>query len=59
VDTAELMFNQENGKRHLYVSLDGSATVLDENHNCISAYGKGKFDPSIKAIIELIEVMKK
>ncbi|MDR0804799.1 MAG: hypothetical protein LBN42_03330 [Oscillospiraceae bacterium] len=55
VDTAVIMLYQENGERYMYLSLDGSAIILVENNNCICSYGKNKFDPSIKAILEIIK----
>lgn len=53
VDTAEVMFDQIT--RNMYLSKDGSATVLIENHRVISAYRKENFDPAIKAIFKVIE----
>jgi len=53
VDTAEIMFEQ--GNRIMYLSKDGSATVIIENRRLISAYGKEIFDNGIKAILEVIE----
>ena len=53
IDTAEIMFDQ--GNRAMYLSKDGSATVIIENRRLISAYGKENFDNGIKAILEVIE----
>ena len=52
VDSAEIMFEQ--GNRAMYLSKDGSATVIIENRRLISAYGKENFDKGIKAVLEVI-----
>ena len=52
VDTSEIMFDQ--GNRTMYLSKDGSATVIIENRHLISAYSKEYFDPAIKAILEVL-----
>ena len=54
IDNAEVMFEQKNSRR-MYLSYDGSATVLVEQGRLISAYGKDRFDDGIKSIIEVIE----
>ena len=53
VDSAEIMFDQ--GNRTMYLSKDGSATVIIEYKRLISAYGKENFDKGIIAILEVIE----
>ena len=53
VDTSEVMFDQ--GSRTMYLSNDGSATVIIENKRLISAYGREHFDPAIKAILEVLD----
>jgi hypothetical protein len=53
VDTAEVMFDQKT--RNMYLSRDGSATVLVENGRVISAYRRENFDPAIKAIFEVVD----
>jgi len=52
VDTSEIMFDQ--GNRTMYLSNDGSATVIIENRRLISAYSREHFDPGIKAILEVL-----
>lgn len=53
IDTAEVMFNQ--GNRNMYLSRDGSATVIMESNRLISAYGKNEFDRAIKAVWKVID----
>ena len=53
INTSEIMFDQ--GNRTMYLSQDGSATVIIENKRLISAYGREHFDPAIKAILEVFE----
>lgn len=52
IDTSEVMFDQ--GNRNMYLSKDGSATVIMENKRLISAYGKKDFDEATKAVLEAI-----
>ena len=52
VDTSEVMFDQ--GNRTMYLSNDGSATVIIENKRLISAYGREHFTPGTMAILEVI-----
>jgi hypothetical protein len=53
VNTSEIMFEQ--GSRTMYLSNDGSATVLIENRRLISAYGRKDFDYAIIAILEVLD----
>jgi len=53
VDTSEIMFDQ--GNRCMYLSNDGSASIIIENRRLISAYGREHFDPAIKAILEVLD----
>jgi len=53
VDTSEVMFEQVN--RRMFLSQDGSATVIIENKRLISAYSREYFDPAILAILEVLE----
>jgi len=53
VDTSVVMFEQ--GNRTMYLSRDGSATVIIENKRLISAYGREYFDDAIKTILEVID----
>ena len=53
IDTSEIMFIQ--GDRTMYLSKDGSATVIVENRRLISAYSRENFDPAIKAILEVLD----
>jgi len=57
VNNSEIMFNQ--GNRNMYLSNDGSATVIIENKRLISAYGKELFNPGIIAILEVIENVRR
>jgi len=52
IDTSEIMFDQ--GNRTMYLSRDGSATVIIENKRLISAYGSKYFDEAIKSILEVL-----
>jgi len=52
VDTAKIMFGQ--GNRNMYLSRDGSSTVLIENSRLISVYRKTDFDKAIIAILEVL-----
>jgi len=47
------MFNQ--GSRNVYLSRDGTATVIMEKNRLISAYGKEKFDHATKAVWRVID----
>jgi hypothetical protein len=53
VDMSEIMFDQDS--RTMYLSNDGSATVLIENNRLISAYGRKDFDSAIMAILEVLD----
>jgi hypothetical protein len=53
IDTAKIMFEQKN-HRNMYLSYDGSATILVENKRLISAYSRKDFDRSILMILEEI-----
>ena len=52
INTSEVMFDQ--GNRNMYLSKDGSATVIVEKKRLISAYGKEDFDNATKAVLEVI-----
>ena len=52
IDSAEVMFDQDT--RTMYLSNDGSATVIVENKRLISVYRKEDFDPAIIAILEVL-----
>ena len=52
VNNAVVMFDQKD--RALYVSNDGNAVLLNRELRVISAYGKEKFDYSMKRILEVI-----
>ena len=54
VDTSEIMFIQ--GNRNMYLSKDGSATILIENNRLISAYGREHFHRGIIAILEVLGI---
>ncbi|MDR0936538.1 MAG: hypothetical protein LBM98_07665 [Oscillospiraceae bacterium] len=53
VNSAKIMFGQ--GNRNMYLSDDGSATVLVEGKRLISAYSRENFDLSITAILEVLD----
>jgi hypothetical protein len=53
IDTSEIMFDQ--GNRNMYLSRDGSATLIVENRRLISAYSKEEFDEATKSIWEVID----
>ena len=52
IDNAIVMFDQKD--RALYVSNDGNAVLLKRELRVISAYGKDKFDYSMKRILEVL-----
>ena len=52
IDNAIVMFDQKD--RSLYVSREGNAVVLNRELRAISAYGKEKFDYSMKRILEVL-----
>ena len=52
INNSVVMFDQ--GDRSLFVSGEGNAVLLDENNRLISAYPEAKFDPGIKAILEVL-----
>ena len=52
VNTSKIMFDQ--GNRTMYLSSDGSATIIIKNNRLISAYSREYFDPAIFAILEVI-----
>ena len=52
VNTSKIMFDQ--GNRCMYLSNDGSASIIIENRRLISAYGREHFDLAIKAILEVL-----
>ena len=53
INNAIVMFDQKD--RTLYVSSDGNAVVLNKELRVISAYGKEKFDYSMKCILEVLK----
>jgi len=53
IDTAKIMFGQ--GNRNMYLSQDGSATVLIESNRLISVYRREDFDKAILAILEVLD----
>ena len=52
INNSVVMFDQ--GDRFLFVSGEGNAVLLDENNRLISAYPETKFDPGIRAILEVL-----
>ena len=55
IDNAMVMFEQMNGKRHLYISSGGNAAVLVEGSELITAYPSDSFDDGMKRIIAEVE----
>jgi hypothetical protein len=53
IDTAEVMFDQ--GNRYMYLSRDGSSTLLVSKGKLLTVYGKEQFDPSIKSVLGVID----
>jgi len=53
IDNAEVMFDQFT--RTMFLSSDGSATVIVENKRLISVYRKEDYDPAIVAILEVLK----
>lgn len=53
IDNAVVMFNQSNGKRHMYYSENGAAGIMTTQKQLITAFPENCYDPGGKKIIEV------
>ncbi|MCL2077246.1 MAG: hypothetical protein FWH08_02445 [Oscillospiraceae bacterium] len=59
VNSAIVMFVQNNGLQRLYLSADGNVVVQVDNGYVVTIYTRNEFDASIRRIIEEVKKCRK
>ena len=55
IDGSDVMFEQNNGEKRLYISHDGNSAILMEGKRLLSAYPASDFDSGMKRLVEEIK----